>query len=138
MRKKRVKKGWHRPLVMPEVSLTPLIDTALTLLVIFMITAPMVQYSIKVDLPQGSSKEVSAEQEFVVTLTKEDKLYFNSYPVDRSSLSKLVQEATKKRDDLPVYVRADETVSYGKVIEIVDQLKQAGIKLVAMSTRNIK
>ena len=50
----------------PEISLTPLIDTALTLLVIFMITAPMIHNGIKVDLPQGNSKEVGSQQELVV------------------------------------------------------------------------
>ena len=121
----------------PEVSLTPLIDTALTLLVIFMITAPMVQNGIKVDLPQGESKEVGVQQEFVVTLNKEEKLFFNSFPIDKSALVEAVKSAMKGRNDFPVYIKADEFVSYGKVIEIVDLLKVSGIKYVAMSTRAV-
>jgi biopolymer transport protein TolR len=121
----------------PEISLTPLIDTALTLLVIFMITAPMIQNGIKVDLPQGNSKEVGAQQELVVTLSKENKLFFNSFPIEKTGLVEAVKSAMSGRTDLPVYVRADETISYGKVIEVVDNLKTAGIKYVAMSTRAI-
>jgi len=121
----------------PEVSLTPLIDTALTLLVIFMITAPMVQNGIKVDLPQGNSKEVGAQQELVVTLNKEGKMFFNSFPITSASLVDTIKNAMAGRGDLPVYIRADGMVSYGKVIEIVDKLKLAGIKYVAMSTRAI-
>lgn len=122
---------------MPEVSLTPLIDTALTLLVIFMITAPMIQNGIKVDLPQGNSKEVGTQQELVVTLSKDGKLFFNSFPVENSLLVNTVKKAMGERLDLPVYIRADENVSYGTVIKIVDELKIAGVKYVAMSTKSI-
>ena len=133
----RERRKRSRRLAAPEVTLTPLIDTALTLLVIFMITAPMIQNGIKVDLPQGNSKEVGAQQELVVTLSKEDKLFFNSFPIEKSGLVEAVKSAMSGRSDLPVYVRADETISYGKVIEIVDNLKTAGIKYVAMSTRAV-
>ena len=129
-RRKRIKR-----FLMPEITLTPLIDTFATLLVIFMVAAPMVQNAIRVDLPQGKSKEVSAQQDLVVTLNKEGKLFFNSFPIDRVTLAQTVQKALVQKDDLPVYVQADETVSYGKVLGIVDELKQAGVKYVAMSTR---
>ncbi len=122
---------------MPEVSLTPLIDISLTLLIIFMITAPMVQNGIKVDLPQGDSKEIGKQQELVVTMSKEEKLFFNSYPITKENLVCSIQKALNQNDEIPVYIRADESVSYGKVIEIVDKLKMAGVKFVAMSTRSI-
>src|SRR4051794_23283543 len=101
----------HR-LQMPEVSLTPLIDTALTLLVIFMITAPMVQYGIKVDLPQGKSKEVGAQQELVVSINRNGDMYFNSYPVKKGELAAVVAKATVGQKDAPVYIRADRAISY--------------------------
>ncbi len=119
---------------MPEISLTPMIDTFCVLLVIFMVAAPMVQNSIKVDLPTGKSKEVNAQQDLVVTLAKDDKLYFNSYQIEEKELVSVVTKALASNDELPVYVRADKTVSYGHVITLVDELKQAGVKYVAMST----
>ena len=133
---KRKKRKFSR-FAAPEVSLTPLIDTALTLLVIFMITMPIIQTGIKIDLPQGNSKEVGVQQDLVVTLDKEGKIFFNSYPINRQMLVEAVKKAMGVREDLPVYIRADENVSYGKVIEIVDELKVAGVKYVAMSTRTI-
>lgn len=120
----------------PEISLTPLIDAALTLLVIFIVTAPMVHNGIRVDLPQGKSREVGAEQEFVVSIDKNSQLYFNTYPVKSKELASTVLTALKDNEDAPVFIKADETVSYGKVIGVVDDLKMAGIKYVAMSTRS--
>lgn len=125
----------RRIIKMPEISLTPLIDTALTLLVIFIVTAPMVQNGIKVNLPHGKSKETGNKQEFVVTMQKSGLVSFNSYPVEKEQLVETVKKALINHEDEPVYVRADEAVSYGKVIEIVDSLKQANVKYVAMSTR---
>ncbi len=130
---KKKKRG--RRIEMPAISLNPLIDTALTLLVIFMITAPIVQNGIKVDLPFGKSKEVGSQQELVVTLRKDNKLFFNSYPITKEGLVNTVKKALVQKEDIPVYVKADGAVAYEKVIEVVDQLKFAGVKFVAMSTR---
>jgi len=131
----RRRRSRSRRVQLPEISLTPLIDTALTLLVIFMITAPMAQNGIKVDLPQGNSKEVGNQQELVVSVNRDGKMYFNSYPIEMEVLADSVRKAMVKREDTPVFIRADESISYGKVISIVDELKQAGVKFVAMSTR---
>lgn len=120
---------------MGKISLIPLIDTFATLMVIFMVTAPMVQNSIKIDLPHGKSREVGAAQELVVTVNKTGKLYFNNFPVEHKNLVSVVQKSLGQKEDTPVFVRADESVSYGKVIEIVDELKQAGVRYVGMSTR---
>ena len=133
MRRNRLKR-----MTIPEIVLTPLIDTFCVLLVIFIVAAPMVQNGIRVDLPFGKSKEVGASQDLVVTLNKDNKLFFNTYPVTRESLVAQVRKAlAQHKEDVPVYVRADEHVSYGKVIEIVDELKQAGVRFVAMSTRPV-
>lgn len=131
----RRRRSSERIRTMPEIVLTPLIDTALTLLVIFIVTAPMVQNGIKIDLPQGKSKEVGSSQELVLTLGKDNKIYFNSYPVEKNQVVSVIQKELSGRPETPVYVRADENISYGKVIEVVDELKHAGVTYVAMSTR---
>lgn len=119
----------------PKITLTPMIDTFCVLLVIFIVAAPMVQNGIRIDLPFGKTREVGPSQELVVTINKQQRLFFNSYPIERRALVATVQKALNQKEDLPVYVRADESIPYGKVIEIVDELKQAGVRFVAMSTR---
>lgn len=131
----RLSRRAQRKVQMPEISLTPMIDTFCVLLVIFMIAAPMVQHAIKVELPQGKAKEGGKEQEFVVTLSKDSKLYFNNFPITRHELTNTVHKALLNNEESPVYVRADETVPYGDVIAIVDALKCSGVHYVAMATR---
>ncbi|MCK4265490.1 biopolymer transporter ExbD [Candidatus Babeliales bacterium] len=133
---RRIKKRGRR-FSMPEIALMPLIDMALTLLVIFMVAAPILQRGIRVDLPKGDTKEAQGKQELVVTITRDEKLFFNSYPLERKDLTATIKREMGGKDDLPVYIRADEKITYGRVIEIVDELKQSGIRFVAMSTRAV-
>jgi len=133
--RKRFTRRHQRKSGLPELMLTPLIDTFATLLIIFIVATPMVKNGIQVNLPQGKTKEAGNTQDLVVTMSKDGKLYFNSFPVKRDGLVTVVQKALTQKEDVPVYVRADEGLEYGKVIEIVDVLKQAGVHYVAMSTR---
>lgn len=133
----RLKRRVLKKHTMPELVLTPLIDTFATVLVMFMITAPMVQNSIKVDLPFGKSKEVSTAQEHIITLSKDGKVFFNNYPMNKKDIVAFVQKALVGKEDTPVFVKADRSISYGKVIEVVDKLKEAGVRYVAMSTQPI-
>jgi biopolymer transport protein TolR len=133
----RIKKKKSRRFKIPEITLTPLIDSALTLLIIFIVTTPMVQNGIKINLPQGSSKEVGLQQELVISINKKNELFFNSYPVSQESLIQTIQKSLQGREETPVYVKADKTVFYGDVIKIVDELKQAKVKYVAMAIRPV-
>ena len=103
------------------------------ILIIFIITAPIVQKNIKIDLPQGRSKEIGDQEELVVTINKHGDLFFNAIPVEENNLIKTVQASCKDKTDIPIYIRADRSINYGKVITIVDRLKQAKMKHVAMA-----
>ena len=123
--------------VMTDIPLTPLIDTALTLLIIFMITTPMMHNAIKVQLPQGQAKEdKSTQQELVVYVDKEGKLFVNgvSFDTDLKVIDDL-RERVGHDNNKTVYVKADQAVSYGLVITLVDKIKViGGIKYVALAT----
>jgi biopolymer transport protein TolR len=119
----------------PDVSLTPLIDTALTLLIIFIIATPPIKSGIKVDLPESYLKETPTQEEkAVVTLNKEGKIFFNNKQIEKSGLEKAIKNFSTNAANNNVYINADKNTNYGKVIEIISQLKNAGIEYVAIST----
>ena len=120
----------------PEITLTPLIDTALTLLIIFMVTTPMIQNSIKVQLPQGSAKEVKdAAQDIVVHVDKDQTIYLNGQKIAKDQLAGDLKKAVARSVQKVVFVKADERVSYGSVISLVDHIKVVGgISHVALAT----
>lgn len=122
----------------PDISLTPLIDTALTLLVIFMVTAPMMHNAIRVDLPKGKACEHErTQEEVIVTIDKAGNLFFNGKPVANfDTLMGMMRTTTSASCDKIVFVQADAAVSYGKVLELVDNIKVVGgISYVALATK---
>jgi biopolymer transport protein ExbD len=122
----------------PEITLTPLIDTALTLLIIFMVTTPMIHNAIKVTLPRGKAKEVSStKQELIVFIDEKEQLYLNNKNVaNNKELIKELQSTIGTDPDKVVYLKADQSVRYGTVTELVDQMKVVGgIAHVALATR---
>lgn len=122
---------------MTDIPLTPLIDTALTLLVIFMVSTPVVQQAIKVNLPRGQAQEdKSSAQQLVVYLDSESKLFFNGASLSQDVLFQELKKVTADKKDQTVFVRADRAVPYGTVVELVDQIKVvSGIKYVALATQ---
>lgn len=139
----RNRRGRHksRTSAIPEISLTPLIDAVLVLLVIFMIATPIMHNSINIELPTSSTKDASAEQEkdtaIVVNIDKDKKLFINDTPVTQE---KFFDELEKKLDgaqERVVFVNADRSIPYGTVIQVVDDIKYlGGVKYVALATQS--
>lgn len=128
----------RKPITLPEITLTPLIDTALTLLVIFMITAPMMNNVIKVELPSSHVDEMDSkvQQETIVYIDKQQKLHLNGSEMSLQAIVKELQAMGKAKAIEVVFVKADQAVEYGKVIDLVDTIKMAGgIKYVALATK---
>ena len=137
MKNFRSRRG-RRSVGLPEVSLTPLIDTALTLLVIFMITTPMMNNVIKINLPSSSVNEGDSkdQQETIVYVDKQSKLYLNGTEMKLQAIMKNLQTMSKQQKVEIVFVKADQAVEYGRVIELVDTIKTVGgIKYVALATQ---
>jgi biopolymer transport protein TolR len=127
----------HISATTPEISLTPLIDTALTLLIIFMVTTPIIQNAIKVTLPKGNAKESSeAQQDLVVYLDKNGKIFLNDASFTSESLIPALQKQIGNGQQKTVFVKADTAISYGHVIELVDRIKVVGgVHYVALATQ---
>ena len=122
-----------------EISLTPLIDTALTLLIIFMVTTPMLQNDsagIKVNLPEGKAQENKGlDKSLTVVINDKGQLFFDGGKVSEDVLIKTLKNMVSSSNDETVFVEADRGVPYGKVIQLVDRIKYVGgVKYVALAT----
>jgi biopolymer transport protein TolR len=113
---------------MSEINVTPLVDVMLVLVVIFIITAPLLASSIKLDLPKTDAAKASDAPKFVtVVVDKSAKVFLNDKPIDLPALAESLQQSAKANPDTEVQLRADETVPYGKVVEVMGVAQKAGL-----------
>jgi len=135
LRKRRLRSARNH---LSDLSMTPIIDVALTLLIMFMVAAPMLQNAIKVTLPRGNAQESthSNTQELIVYIDSKGDLYWDNRIVNKQELIELIKTAVGNDLDRTVYVRADTAVSYGTVVELVDDIKfVGGVHYVALATQ---
>jgi len=120
-----------------DIPLTPLIDVALTLLVIFMVASPMLNNVIKVSLPKGNVQEdAHTTQEYVVYVDENNTLFFDGKSMNDADIVKALKEALAGKEDQVVFVKADEAARYGSILELIDTIKDVGgIKHVALATQ---
>ncbi len=137
VRRSRRRSRRNRSNEMLDISMTPLIDTALTLLIIFMITTPMVQNAIRVSLPKGKAKEdLGSQQELVIYIDKDKKIFFNGTELNSEKVVSQLKERVQGDQQKMVYVKADQGVPYGTVLELVDKIKVVGgISHVVLATQ---
>ena len=139
MKSRLYRRRSQKELSFPEISLTPLIDTALTLLIIFMVTTPMLQKenALQIELPKGNMKEIDdgKQQEIIISLDKSGKIFFNTKAVEEKEVIEHLKKQVEKQADRTVFLKADVAVHYGKVIELVDKIKHvSGVRYVALAT----
>jgi biopolymer transport protein TolR len=119
-----------------QINVTPLVDVMLVLLVIFMVTAPIIQQGVQVNLPQAKSGAIPGTEELlVVTIAKNGKVYLNDNSMSLDELGKKLRAIRKLQADKQVYLRADQDVRYGVVMKTIAEIKQAGIERLGMVTR---
>jgi biopolymer transport protein TolR len=119
-----------------QINVTPLVDVMLVLLVIFMVTAPIIQQGVQVNLPQAKAGAIPGTEELlVVTIAKSGKVYLNDNPMTLAELGNKLRAIRKLQADKQVYLRADQDVRYGLVMKAVAEIKQAGIERLGMVTR---
>ncbi len=116
-----------------EINVTPLVDVTLVLLIIFMLTAPFIQAGIKVKLPKAKSTVLKETDAVVITVSKDKQIYINNELVDKAQLGDALVTLKATGEDR-VFIRADEDVPYGAVMEVIGEVKAAGIDDVGMIT----
>ena len=121
--------------LMSEINVTPLVDVMLVLLIIFMVAAPMMMQGMDVQLPQTQSKPISSQEErLVITLNKKQEIYLNEYRVSRQELLEKLQALFQNKKDGEVFLRADKSLPYGFVVQVMADIKNAGIERLGMVT----
>ena len=116
------------PSPMSDINMTPLIDVMLVLLVIFMITAPLMSSSLKLDLPKSDAAAPSDSPQFIaVAIDPQGRLYFGEDPLDIAAFTARVTEAAQRNPQLEVQLRADKAVAYGRVAELIGIVQKAGL-----------
>jgi len=121
---------------MAEINVTPLVDVMLVLLIVFMITAPMLQHELDVNLPVAAGiPQVTAEDQVVLTVNKQGNIYLDQTTYTLDTLRPKLQTLYQTRRNKDLFLRADADVPYGKVIQVMDEVKKAGILKLGMLTQ---
>ena len=116
-----------------EINVTPLVDVVLVLLLVFMVTAPMMSRGIDVSLPVANQPQTEPEERITVSINAQERIFVGDRPINLQLLEDTVRGMMEGRMHKVVYLRADESIRYGKVITVIDKLKSAGVELVGFA-----
>lgn len=117
-----------------DINVTPLVDVVLVLLIIFMVTAPMMQKGVDVELPRAESAAGQEDQRIIVTIDRGARVYLNETSLPLAELEKHLTTLAAGTQDPFVYLRADQSVPYGRVMTVMDRIRKAGIERVGLVT----
>ena len=120
------------------INVTPFVDVMLVLLIIFMVTAPMMQSGIGVNLPQAETESAPAEEGLTLTITKDKYIHIENSVINQFLLEQKLKEYFYGKEKKIVFIRADESLPYGFVMRILDIAKRAGVEITGLITRPIE
>jgi biopolymer transport protein ExbD len=118
-----------------EINVTPFVDVMLVLLIIFMVTAPMIQSGISVNLPQAETGSTPAEQGLILTITKDKYIHMEDSVINQFLLEQKLKEYFFGKEKKIVFIRGDESLPLGFIMNILDTAKKAGVETVALISR---
>lgn len=127
--------GGRRQAGLAEINITPLVDVVLVLLLIFMLTAPVLQSGIDVAVPQTRAVNQLTEEHSVVTIDADQRVYFQDKPVNLDQLPALVSQGTGDASKRVIYVRADGKVPFEAFASVMDAVKRGGVTNISVVTR---
>ena len=119
-----------------EINMVPFIDVVLVLLIIFMITAPILQSGIEVDVPKTHTVKEMTQQRLVVTMDKNQLIYLGNDPINIHQLADKIKKQSKSQKDV-IFLRADESVPFGAFCSVIDTLRVSGISNISIVTQPI-
>ena len=131
-------RGGHTQTALAEINITPLVDVVLVLLVIFMLTAPVLQSGIEVAVPKTHSVHEITEQRMVVTIDRQQNVFLGDKSVNLADLPAQLKTPNADPAHHVIYLRADEKVPFGAFASVMDAVKQAGITNISIVTQPIQ
>lgn len=121
-----------------EINMIPFIDIVLVLLIIFMVTAPVIQSGIEINVPKTEIVREISEEKLVVSVDKEQRLYLQNDPVNVNELGDKIRQKLLDPARQSVYLRADESVPFGTIAVVMDRLKSSGIENISVVTQPLE
>jgi len=121
-----------------EINITPLVDVVLVLLVIFMITEPVLQSGIEVNVPKTRTVKQITEQRMVVTIDRDQQIFLNDQPINIHDLPRKLHDSSADPTHQAIYLRSDERVPFGAFATVMDAVKQSGITNVSIVTQPVE
>ena len=118
-----------------DINITPLVDVILVLLIIFMVTAPLIESGIEVDLPQTRTVQTITEERVTITIDRRETLYVGSDKVNINDLAAHLKGMLRDPERQDVFLRADKDVRFGTVAQVIDRLRTGGIQKVNVVTK---
>ena len=121
-----------------EINITPLVDVVLVLLIIFMITAPVLQSGIDVSVPKTRTVKEITEERLVITIDKQQKVFLGNDPININSIRQELKKKIRDPRNQSIFVRSDENVPFGAFATVMDAVKQSGITNVSIVTQPLE
>lgn len=121
-----------------DINVTPLVDVVLVLLIIFMITAPILQSGIEVAIPHTRTVKEITEERLVITIDRQQRVFLNNEPININQIGARLQQKIRDPEGQSVFVRADENVPFGAFATVMDAVKQSGITNVSIVTQPLE
>lgn len=131
----------NKTISLPEITLTPLIDTALTLLIIFMVTTPMMKDSLKINLPDvhNPGEKVEAQNKLEILVSKDNRIQVNDQIISNNDLVRKTKDYLKESKDKIIIINGDKDAPYDSIIKILDQINSVeGEKYVALVAKKVR
>jgi biopolymer transport protein TolR len=120
---------------MSQINVTPFVDVMLVLLVIFMITAPLLTAGVPVELPETAAQLLAGQDEpLAVSIKADGSVYLQDSPIDLEQLGPRLRAIAERNPELRVFVRGDRAIAYGRVMEVMGRLNEAGFNNIALVT----
>ena len=118
-----------------EINITPFVDVVLVLLVMFMVTAPILQSGIEVEVPKTKTVKEITEERLVITIDRDQKVYLGNDPININQIAERLHEKIRDPEGQSVFIRSDENVPFGAFATVMDAVKQTGITNVSIVTQ---